>query len=251
MISFDKKEKINTAQILTATVFYPVQFAVHQTQKIRNIWSENKKLREGVMRLKLKNSALQEKTMENKRLRRLLNFKKTTDFDLIPAEVVAQNPERGMLVFILNVGKSDGIEKNMPVVGIDGVVGKTVAVSQFLCHVQLLSDPNCRISVMTQRSRVAGILESENGIRFKMRTQEYADVKKGDKIISSGFGGIFPKGLNVGTISGIKMDKHKIFKVLYIKIQVDFDYVEEVFVLKRKSLWRSDTTSLSVTDLNR
>jgi rod shape-determining protein MreC len=181
--------------------------------------------------------------MENKRLRLLLDFKEKTSFDLIPAEVVAQNPNRLLYSLVLNVGRNDHVSTNMPVVGIDGVVGKTVAVSPYISTVQLLSDPNCRISVLVQRSRVASILEPEEGLRYKIRVEEYADLMIGDVVITSGLGGIFPKGLNIGTIKSIQMDEHEIFKVAFIDLFVDFDYVEEVFVLKRKHIWQSDTAT--------
>lgn len=234
--------KIAISHIMTASIFFPMQYTVTQITKVRNIWRENKDLRSEVARLGMDNAELREKSLENQRLRELLQFKERVAFDLVPSEVVAQSPGRVSTSFILQVGGADGIERNMPVVSIHGAVGKVISIARHSCQVQLLSDPNCRIGVMLQRSRIAGILESEDGRKYKMRVQEHADVAIGDKIITSGYGGIFPKGLRVGTVKGIQMDDLKIYKELRIGLFVDFDYVEEVFVLRRKPRMQADTT---------
>ncbi len=240
--------KIATSRVMTATIFFPMQYALAQITKVRDIWKENKDLRVEVARLRMENSELSEKSLENQRLRGLLLFKDRARFDVIPSEVIAQNPGRVTFSFILAVGSKDGVERNMPVVGIQGVAGKVVSVTNYACQIQLLSDPNCRVGVMLQRSRIAGILESEDGRNFIMRVQEHADVAVGDKIVTSGYGGIFPKGLRVGTVQTIEMDDLKIYKELGIKLFVDFDYVEEVFVLRRKPRWQADTTHVGEPD---
>jgi rod shape-determining protein MreC len=242
MMSLSLPRKLELANLFTTTIFYPVQFMVHHVKKVRNIWYENITLRQNLANLSLENAALNEKTSENLRLRELLRFKERSQYTLIPSEVIARNPERGVYTMILNVGNSDSVDKGMAVVSINGVVGKIVTASSFASHVQLITDPNCRISALIQRSRVSGILECEDGIHLKMRVQEYADVQPGDRVITSGFGGVFPKGLKIGEVRKIERDEHDIYKELQVNSSVDYDYVEEVFVLKRQAQWVGDTT---------
>lgn len=250
MMRLAPAEKVSVARLFSGTVFYPAQFVVIQFKKAQNIWHENKKLREKVVQLRLQNARMKEAGKENERLRRLLNFKEKTAYTLVPAEVVAQNPGRRSFSVILNMGKSDGIQANMPVVGMDGVAGKIISTTPFSSHVQLLNDPNHRLSVMIRRSRVAGILEATEGGQQRISVEEHADVVPGDEIITSGLGGVFPKGLRVGKVKSVSVDKFKIFKTLNVELFILFDYIEEVFILKRKHQWQGDTTDVRVTETN-
>ncbi len=252
MVSLGTTDKIQTASTLTSTIFLPAQFVVHQLAKVKNIWQENKNLRKEVSELRIKNSMARDMVIENKRLRNLVDFKKTSKFKLIPAEVIGQNPDRLCHSLIINVGKCDSVEKNMPVLSTKGVIGKTIRVSKHISQVQLLSDPNCRISIINQRSRITGIIKPKNisnSISI-ITTNEYSDAQVGDTIITSGLGGIFPKGLLVGCIEKIEKDNYKTFKDLHVHLYADFNYVEEVFVIKRKAVWQSINTFVSEQNTN-
>ena len=248
LIFLNQTDKVQTISTLTSTVFFPAQFVVHQLGKVKNIWQENKTLRREVSELRIKNSISKDKIIENKRLRNLVNFREESKFELIPAEVVGQNPDRLCHSFVINAGKRDGVEKNMPVLSTKGIIGKTIRVSKHISQVQLLSDPNCRISVINQRSRVSGIIKPKDNINSVITTNEYSDVQIGDEIITSGLGGIFPKGLLVGYVKKIENDNYKTFKDLYVHLYTDVNYVEEVFVLKHKQLWQSTNFNMLEQD---
>jgi rod shape-determining protein MreC len=105
--------------------------------------------------------------------------------------------------------------------------------------VQLLIDPSNRASVLVQRTREVGILETENGNDFFIKCRVHADVEKGDTIVTSGLGGVYPKGLFVGIVLRIQNVQDPLFKKLIVKIGVDFNHLEEVFIMKVKSQWAS------------
>jgi rod shape-determining protein MreC len=105
--------------------------------------------------------------------------------------------------------------------------------------VQLILDPSNRTSVMVQRSREIGILETENGSDFFIMFRAHADVNVGDTIITSGLGGIYPRGLLAGKVEKLTENRDPIFKKAIVMPEVDFDKLQEVFVLKLPPQWAS------------
>jgi rod shape-determining protein MreC len=106
--------------------------------------------------------------------------------------------------------------------------------------VQGLSDPNSKVSVLCNRSRVNGVLEAWPGGKLLVRFPVDADVKLADTLVTSGMGGVFPKGLSVGIIRDPHTDAREgddILKAWEVKPFQNPDLVEEVFVLIRKDSW--------------
>jgi len=131
------------------------------------------------------------------------------------------------------------------VVGERGAAGKVVQVLENMSMVQLLRDPSSRTSVMVSRSRAVGILQTENGRDFFVRLRSHEDARERDTIVTSGLGGIYPKGLNVGFVKKID-DGNPLFKRAYIDFSVDFDRLEEVFAMRLPPLWSAQRTELDL-----
>jgi rod shape-determining protein MreC len=239
MISSPEQQRTATARLLTVTVFYPLQVSLNQIKTISDIFKENRHLRLEVVTLATQVAALKEQAVENDRLRGMLNISKDFNYDLTPVRVIARDPSESFRSIIINGGKKDGIKQWMPVVGEFGVVGKVVQVMGSLSLVQILRDPINRTSVMAQRTRTVGILESPDGQSFFLRCRSHEDVKIGDTVITSGLGGIYPRGLRVGFISKISDSGDPLFKKAWIKLSVDFDHVEELFVMRLSPQWSS------------
>ncbi|HEX7510790.1 MAG TPA: rod shape-determining protein MreC, partial [Chitinivibrionales bacterium] len=104
---------------------------------------------------------------------------------------------------------------------------------------QLLIDPSNRTGVLLQRTREVGILETENGNDYFIRCRTHADVNKGDTVVTSGLGGVYPKGLTVGVVSKVGDIRDPLFKKVIVDLNVDFNHLEEVFVIRVKSRWAS------------
>ena len=237
------------ARLLTLSIFYPFQFTVHQTTRIKNIFAENKKLKEEITNLSTRYAILEEAAAENKRLRNLLGFEKKFSYTLLPARAVVREPSYIYRSIIISVGRKKGAARYMPVVNKDGVVGKIIQAMPNISLVQLIRDPSERISVMIKKNNEVGILETIDSKNFFIQYRKHAEVNKGDTIVTSGLGGIYPKGLYVGIVSEVKEIDDPLFKDVYVVPCVDFEHIEEVFVMQLDPQWaafRSELDSLSI-----
>jgi rod shape-determining protein MreC len=239
MISSPDQQKTATARFLTVTVFYPLQLTLNQIKTISNIFEENRHLRLEVVTLATRVAALKEQSAENERLRGMLDLSQDFTYDFTAVRVIARDPSESFRSIIINGGEKDGVKLWMPVVGERGVVGKVVQVMGNLSLVQILRDPSNRTSVMVRRTRTIGILESPDGKGFYLRCRSHEDVKEGDTVTSSGLGGIYPRGLQVGIVSKISDSGDPLFKKAWIRLSVDFDHVEELFVMRLSPQWSS------------
>jgi rod shape-determining protein MreC len=237
MISSPENRQLATARFLTTSIFYPLQFVIDKVTNISNIYEENHRLRQEVVILSTKVAALQEQAAENDRLRGMLNFAQNFTYNFIPVRVVAHDPSEFNRSIVINAGKNQGVLQWMPVVGEKGVVGKVVQVMGGLSLVQLLKDPANRISVIIKQPRAIGVLESNDGNDFYLRCRSHENVVIGDTVITSGLGGIYPPGLQVGMVTKISDSGDPLFKKAWIKLSVDFDHIEELFVMQLSPQW--------------
>lgn len=239
MISGTKEQQASTARVLSMSVFYPLQVTITQITTIRNIFAENRRLRQEVVQLGAEVSLLQEKAAENSRLRGMLNISQEFSYDFLPARVIARDPSEAFKSIVISAGAKDGVQKWMPIVGEKGVVGKVVQVMNNISLVQILRDPVNRTSVMVRRTRTIGILETLDGQKFFVRCRSHEEIQVGDTVTTSGLGGIYPSGLQVGTISKISESSDPLFKKAWVKLSVDFDHTEELFVMRLSPQWAS------------
>lgn len=239
MLSSSAVQQQRIARMLTLSIFYPFQFYFSQTTRAKNIFAENRRLKGEIAALSVKAARLTENTRENERLTDLLGITRQFSFDLVPARVVVRDPSYVSRSAIIDVGKNDGILPYMPVMTSRGVAGKVVQVMGRMSLVQLLVDPANRTSVMIGRTREIGILETTNGSQFSIMFRAHADVAVGDTIITSGLGGIYPRGLLAGVVTKLEEGRDPIFKKAFVKLEVTFDRIEEVFVIKLPPQWAS------------
>lgn len=194
---------------------------------------ENRALRDQNLRISLELLELREARMENLRLRALLDFRTKAEGTYLVARVVARDPNRVQNTVLLDMGAADGVGKRMPVITADGLVGRVLEVHPRTAVVQLLLDRNCRVSAIVQRDeRTSGIVTCENGSFFLRHVSVRSDVSEGDRVISSGLGGVFPKGLLIGMVSRVGERDQALFREVRLSPSVDFFNLEEVFVLK-------------------
>ena len=213
----------------------------NHVKELEGVREENKRLHLRVMELSLKNFWLNEERLENRRLRELLDFRSELKYKVIPADLVAAEPNRRHFSVLINKGSEEGIKRNMPVVNMHGLVGKTVDVSPHTSVVQLIIEPSFRVSALDQRSRVYGIIRPGSGFTLRLGNVPLTeDVEVGDGIISSGLGGIFPPGIRIGRVTAVESQESLskenfsfgIFKRINVKPSVDLSSLEEVFVLE-------------------
>lgn len=232
LLASGHRQKDLVAQICHSTVLFPFLYLNETIEEWSNLSEENRELSSLVARLLLENSSLKEAELENYRLRKLLNFVRTTRFRGVPAKIVGGSPHLNLKAVLVSVGKRDGIRRNMPVISSDGVVGKVFEVLENTAVVVLLTDPNCPLAVIDQKTRVLGIVRWRGHQGMILDNVPYQEnVSPGDTIISSGMGGVFPVGLNVGVITKVRSEKGEIFKKITLEPAVNFNRLEEVYIL--------------------
>lgn len=226
----------------------PLQLASHGAYRgIADVWSNyidlisvRKELLEVQRRLVLleaENSALLEFENENQRLRDLLGVSKEQNLGGIAAEVIGYNPSAWIKAVTLNKGSNDGIEVGMPVLAGTGLVGQIISVASHVSRALLIIDHGSGVDVIVQggRSRgvIAGAQESSCEMRYVSREEQ---INVGDRIITSGMDGVYPKGLFVGIVSDLQRSDGGLFLDLSVKPAVDFSKLETVLIAKSNSL---------------
>ena len=184
------------------------------------------------VKLALDNMRLREVAWENVRLREALAFRKVDGATaVIPAEVIGRDPDQIYDTIVINSGSDQGIMKDMPVVTAEGLVGHVAMVGASDSVVQLLM--RSRVSALIQSTRAQGIISWVDGHRFRLRFVEASNlVREGDRVVSSGLGGRYPKGIPIGTVVEVNQVKRDlVFQQVFIESSVDFPNLEEVFVL--------------------
>ena len=204
---------------------------------IMNVHEQNKALQAEVEELRAKNLAANEFEAENQRLRALLGYKEAaTQFDLVAARVIGREAATWSSTVIINRGTADGIANDMAVVTAMGLVGHISEAGLNSSKVQLILDPRSSVGTLVQRpeSRVAGIVEGDinNPTAPRMvNIPKNSDVIVGDVIVTSGFGGVYPKGIVVGKITDIQNEESGLLKYGVIETTVNFQKLEDVAII--------------------
>ena len=224
-------------QRVVAWVGSQVDYVAGNIWEIATVHQQNKMLRNEVDQLRVQNLQAGEMAAENARLRALLGYKQTaTQFDMVAASVIGRESATWSSMITVNRGSLEGVTKNMPVVTEKGLVGRIIEAGPNSSKVQLILDPRSSVGTLVQRpeSRVAGIVKGdlENFAMPRMvNIPKTADVKEEDIIITSGYGGVFPKGIVVGKISAIKNEPGGLLKYGVIEPAVDFQKLEDVEII--------------------
>lgn len=196
---------------------------------------ENKELKAENLRLSLMNAALKEAYLENQRLRNLIQFQDTSHLDLIPAEVINQGVTPLFNSVLINVGKKEGVEPNQAVITANGIVGKTVAVGQYNTIVQIFLDPQFRLGVKFQSSRVFGIMQwYPDGYGAVYEIPKNVIIYPGEKVLTSGYSEIYPPNILVGEVLEVSPAPSGLFQIAKIKPNVTVSNLEEVFVVRNR-----------------
>ncbi|SFI42233.1 rod shape-determining protein MreC [Selenomonas ruminantium] len=205
--------------------------------EIVTVHEQNKMLRNEVEQLRVQNLEASEALAENERLRTLLGYRQMmTQFDMVGARVIGRDSATWSSVIIIDRGQKDGVNTDMTVVTEKGLVGHILEAGWNTSKVQLILDPRSSVGTIVQRaeSRVAGIVQGDldNPTMPQMvNIPKNADVVEGDVIVTSGFGGTYPKGIVVGLVSSLQNDSGGLLKVGLLEPAVDFQKLEDVMVI--------------------
>lgn len=233
----------DTAGLVQSLVSKPVHLVAgffENLQDLQNTYEENKELKSRLEKLVSLEAQVNELEKDNNELRDILGEEETlSDFEPLQATVIGRNPDRWHEMIIINKGKTNGIKKNMAVVTAHGLIGKVKTVNQFSSTVQLLSamDPKNRISAIVQgETDVFGLVEGYDKEKKALLIKAIpsgVEVKKGQNVITSGLGGVFPKGLQIGKVIDVKPDQYGLNQTALVEPGADFYDLENIIVITR------------------
>jgi len=175
---------------------------------------------------------MEEYRQENARLLLLLELKDAYNLDTVGARVISASPDSWHRIITINKGSAAGIEIGMPVLSANGLIGQVESVSLYSSTVRLITDADSGVSVYLQSNRAEGILSgSIDGVLYLEYITIDIPVNLGDTVITSGTGGIFPKGIQIGVVSSVEYSKTDVYQTITVKPFMRVASYEEVLVI--------------------
>lgn len=238
----DRPRSDNWISALVQNITYPFQATFHfVTSEISDTWTgyiwlvnarkENKQLKDRIKQLEEINASNEGIRISYYRLLKLLEFEEKDPNIKLYAEVVVEYRKPFSKLLIINKGSKHGIRPNFGVVTPEGIVGKIQSVTNFQSVVQLISDSQSQFPILIQRTRTKAMLEAVEGQLKIQQIPRRLELKIGDKIVTSGLAGVFPKGFLVGQIESIDKKEFGLFQSAVIAPAVDLSRIEEVSVI--------------------
>lgn len=203
---------------------------------INNLKTENKELKEENSKLEQSLRELENIKTENETLKEYLNLtEKYGEYKTMPAYIINKDISNYSKTIIINVGKNDGIEENMTVIADEGLVGYVISVTDTTSKIRTIIDTSSSISCLMSTNKDSIVCKGtlNNNMELKaMYISTDANLVQGDSIDTSGLGGIYPKGIHVGTIKKIVATQNITDRYAIIETAVDFDKLNTVLVIK-------------------
>ena len=247
--AFSARDRAGAAENLVGAAAEPGQTAASGVggwiQGIFSYFGSVKSLRAENEALKQENVALDKQvrdteglTQENQELRAMLNLMKTeSKLDLVAAQVIAKDPSNWYSSFTINKGSNDGILKNQPVLTANKeLIGQVYKVGSNWAEIITILDPDSGVGSMIERSKDLGVVEGDTALlqqglcRIGYLARD-TDIKIGDYIETSGMGGVYPKGLLIGTVLEIGEDHTNMSKYATVQPAVSIGKLSQVCVL--------------------
>ena len=232
----------NLGSVLLGEVTYPIQMLARGgSQSVEQIWnhyiyltnvaSENEVLRRRLAVLESDNSRLREVEHQVQRLSQLLGGAEEAKLTGVVADVVGYDPSNWIKAITVNRGTADGVRQGMAVIQGNYLVGKVIAVGRRTAQVLLLLDPTCGVDAMIQSSRVRGVVEGNGSSALLQYVSPNDSVNVGDRVVSSGIDGVFPKGLVIGVVSNVRANQGRQFQRIELHPSVRFKSLETVLLV--------------------
>jgi rod shape-determining protein MreC len=196
---------------------------------------DNEALRTRIAELEERNLQYREALVASGHLARIAAMRQDFEVPLLPCEVVGQDVSPWFRSLLVDRGNDERVRSGMPVVDGHGLVGLVTATVPDASRVMLLLDRRSAADAMIQRSRARGIVRGRGAgdleFVFEVRGD---DVFPGDEVITSGVGGVYPKGLRIGTVVSVRTDRDELLHAARVDPAVDFGRLEQVFVMLRR-----------------
>jgi rod shape-determining protein MreC len=218
---------------------------------VRSIWNnylflfgtrtENTQLREEVNQLTSEVQKLREELYRAGRLEEFSAYRFETGFAGMAAQVIGESPDPWTRTIVVNRGSREGLSRSLPVVTPDGLVGNVIETSDHSSIVRLIVDRSSRVPVLVSRSRARAILEGESSgtcqLKYLDRTE---DVRQGDIVITSGLAGVYPRGIEVGTISEVLSESYGLYQYAKVLPKAPVNRLEDVLIIRTQQELESE-----------
>lgn len=205
---------------------------------INNLKEENKQLKEQNSKLEQALRELENIKTQNETLKEYMKLtEKYGEYKTIPGYIINKDISNYSKTVVINLGKNDGIEENMTVIGDEGLVGHIISVTDSTAKVQTIIDTasavSCSMSTTKDSIVCKGTLD-ESSVLKAMYIPTDANIIQGDSIETSGLGGIYPKGIHVGTVKKVTNTQNITDRYALVETAVDFDKLDTVLVITNK-----------------
>lgn len=235
------REMLLPLQQAASSASLHVREAAGNLRELGGIIQRNRELEAEVARLRRKVLQDEAYQRQNRKFRQLLGFMQEKADELIPCEIIGRDISGWWNTVRVNRGRAHGVFRNMAVVTSDGLLGKTVESSEGSSDILLLSDPGCRVSALIIRTETFGIVRGKGGgwsghpgCRMDY-IDRHAMIRPDDKVVTSGLGGVFPKGIVIGSVEKVEVDRSGLYQVAHIVPAADLSKLEYAFVVTRQN----------------
>jgi len=197
---------------------------------------ENVDLRRKVASLTTENLRLRQTGSDMRRLRSLLAYSEQFDFETSMGQTIMLDTAGRFKSIIIDRGSDDRVQVNDIVANANGLIGRVVLTTRDLSKVQLVTDNNCAVGSLVERTRRQGVVRGNGGAIVQMfDIPALADVQPGDRVLTAGIDGIFPKGIPIGTVVRAEPGQ-SLFKSVTVRPAVDFGTIEEVIIIHTRKI---------------
>jgi rod shape-determining protein MreC len=202
----------------------------------RELLQLTEKLRHENDQLKVQALQANATARENDQLRSALGWQRQTPWKLKLANVVMRDPANWWRTIEIDLGTRDGLRENLPVLTASGLVGRVSSVALTRSQVVLLGDPNCKASALVENpAHDTGVISANGPLDNSLAELTYlsgsANLKPGQGVITSGLGGIFPKGIPIGQVVDSRPVEFGLYTEARVKLSANLDALEQVWVL--------------------
>ncbi|MFC1512470.1 rod shape-determining protein MreC [bacterium] len=205
------------------------------------LYRENRALKEKVKDLENIKERFEILMQENKRLKNMLDYKYNTDVSVTAARIIGRSITDWYSSVMIDKGSNDNIKKGSPVIvgsePLPELVGQVIETGRNYSKILLITDSNSSVSAFLSFADIDGVVEGKNETVLTMKyVPSELDVKKGDVVITSGLGGIFPYGIYIGKVYETEKFLHEEFQHINIKPVVNMHRLRDVFVINNSKL---------------
>lgn len=238
LLTRSEESQFQTARAVKSVLLGPISRVETYFSTIDELREENRELERIAATLYHERERLRQFGVERNRLRELIGLREDSFYEFLPCEVIARSSSRSSNFVIVDRGGDEGIKAGMAVVGYRGLVGRVSGVFSDCSDVLLLSNRSVSVSCLNKRSRTVGMLEWERENLFRLDyIGKEEDVRRGDTLVTSGLGRLFPKGFPVATVFQVTDERGGLSKKVMAAGMTDLNTLEELFIVVGPRDW--------------